>query len=94
SQTLRNLLQQVQQETGKTARIWFVEDRLKTLLTVQSQPDLSTVTLFLADWGYNTAAERQQAQASGDIRLLSLDTFAQPFGEWVGVGVGEREKAG
>lgn len=43
----------------------FVEDRLPTLLGVQQNPELSAVQLQLVDWGYNTAAEREQAKAAG-----------------------------
>jgi phosphoglycolate phosphatase-like HAD superfamily hydrolase len=57
--------------------IWFVEDRLQTLETVSRQADLSQVQLFLADWGYNLPAERQQAQHSDRIRLLSLGELTQ-----------------
>lgn len=64
--------------------IWFVEDRLKTLQNVQQQPDLANIGLFLADWGYNTAAERAQAQQDQRIHLLSLDQFGQPFPAWCG----------
>ena len=50
----------------------FVEDRLDTLVDVAAQPALRPVTLFLAAWGYNTPAERAQAQASDRIALLDL----------------------
>ncbi|WP_448571192.1 HAD family hydrolase [Trichothermofontia sp.] len=62
--------------------IWFVEDRLKTLQNVQQHPDLAKVALFLADWGYNTAAERAQAQQDHRISPLSLEQFGQPFPAW------------
>ncbi len=62
--------------------IWFVEDRFKTLLGVQQQPDLPFVTLFLADWGYNTAAERVAAQHHPGIQLISLTQFAADFPIW------------
>lgn len=63
--------------------IWFVEDRLKTLKLVQQQPDLSTVQLFLADWGYNTAKERKAIADNQSIKLLSLDRFTQDFSAWL-----------
>jgi hypothetical protein len=59
------------------ATIGFVEDRLKTLETVSRQSDLSQVQLVLADWGYNLPGERQQAQQSDRIRLISLSEFTQ-----------------
>ncbi|MDZ4872955.1 MAG: hypothetical protein CLLPBCKN_002351 [Chroococcidiopsis cubana SAG 39.79] len=61
---------------------WFVEDRLKTLQLVQQQADLEDVRLFLADWGYNTSAERELAQQNPRIQLLSLAQFAEDFSAW------------
>jgi hypothetical protein len=63
--------------------IWFIEDRLKTLQTVKQHSDLEDVTLFLADWGYNTATERQEAAIDGRIHLLSLEQFGQDFSAWL-----------
>ncbi|MGC9527236.1 MAG: HAD family hydrolase [Limnospira sp.] len=77
-QTLRDLL--AMSEPSPT--IWFVEDRLKTLLSVQRQPDLDAVQLFLADWGYNTEAERASVAEHPPIRLLSLAALARDFSEW------------
>ncbi|MEH1942341.1 MAG: HAD family hydrolase [Nostoc sp.] len=62
--------------------LWFVEDRLKTLHLVQQQADLEDVKLFLADWGYNTQAEREAAQNDPRIQLLSLSQFAKDFSSW------------
>ncbi|MBW4636122.1 MAG: HAD hydrolase-like protein [Iphinoe sp. HA4291-MV1] len=64
-------------------RVWFVEDRLKTLQVVQQQPDLKEVKLFLADWGYNTPTEKVTAQNDPQIQVLSLSGFAQDFSEWL-----------
>ena len=75
---LRELLAGIQ----PNPQIWFVEDRLKTLLTVQQQPDLSDVRLFLADWGYNTQAERDSVAEYPRIRLLSLSGFTEDFSAW------------
>jgi phosphoglycolate phosphatase-like HAD superfamily hydrolase len=58
---------------------WFVEDRLKTLQVIKQQPDLATVQLFLADWGYNTPADREAADRDDRIHLLSLQHFTQDF---------------
>ncbi len=69
--------------SGKDATIWFVEDRLKTLLSVQQQPDLSQVRLFLADWGYNTLAERESVAQNPPVQLLSLSQFAGDFADWL-----------
>jgi phosphoglycolate phosphatase-like HAD superfamily hydrolase len=67
---------------GALSSIWFVEDRLKTLMAVQNQADLSAVRLFLADWGYNTEQERAAAQQHSRIELLSLTNFGQDFSQW------------
>jgi hypothetical protein len=67
----------------KYSDIWFVEDRLKTLQTVKQQSDLEDVMLFLADWGYNTASERQEAAIDDRIHLLSLEQFGQDFSSWL-----------
>jgi phosphoglycolate phosphatase-like HAD superfamily hydrolase len=66
--TLRQLL-------PTAANIWFVEDRLPTLHSIVSQPDLADIELFLANWGYNTAAERATANQDPTITLISLDIF-------------------
>ena len=62
--------------------VWFVEDRLKTLQLVKQQPDLDNVRLFLADWGYNTPADKVTAQNDSRIHLLSLSQFAGNFSNW------------
>ncbi len=65
---------------AKTQRaLWFVEDRLKTLQIVQQQSDLTAVKLYLADWGYNTASEREAALLDPNIELISLTQFTQDF---------------
>jgi phosphoglycolate phosphatase-like HAD superfamily hydrolase len=68
--TLRQLL-------PTATKIWFVEDRLPTLSSIASQPDLASVELFLADWGYNTVAERAAGSAEARVTVISLDTFNQ-----------------
>lgn len=83
------ILRELQQQ-DPLASIWFVEDRLQTLQNVQQQSDLANVELFLADWGYNTAAERELARQvlptpssqSRRLHLLTLDQFVQPFSAW------------
>ncbi|MGK7921127.1 MAG: HAD family hydrolase [Trichodesmium sp.] len=62
--------------------IWFVEDRIKTLLSVKKQPDLKEVELFLADWGYNTQKERESVAENPPIHLLSSSQFNQDFSAW------------
>lgn len=82
SQTLRDLIQQFRKQTDEPVEIWFVEDRLKTLQSIQTQPDLNSVQLFLADWGYNTSMEREVADQDSRIMLLPLSKFTQEFSEW------------
>jgi phosphoglycolate phosphatase-like HAD superfamily hydrolase len=78
AQVLRELIQIF----GTESTFWFVEDRFKTLQTIQTQPDLADVRLFLADWGYNTATERASADADPDISLISLEQFSGDFLGW------------
>lgn len=80
-ETLRQL-QTAQPNGASGASLWFVEDRLKALELVSQQPDLAGVTLFLADWGYNTEAEKAAAQSSSRIHRLSIAQFSQPFSAW------------
>jgi phosphoglycolate phosphatase-like HAD superfamily hydrolase len=79
--------------------IWFIEDRFKTLADIAQQPDLSDVTLILADWGYNLPQERALANGlagapleneRGDtpvspIHLISLAQFGSDFSTWCSV---------
>lgn len=67
-----------------TTPIWFVEDRLLALQTVASHADLEEVKLFLADWGYNTPAEKAIADQDKRIQLLPLCQFIQDFSAWPG----------
>lgn len=62
--------------------VWFVEDRLKTLRSVQQQPDLPGVKLYLADWGYNTEGDRHLAKETPGIELLSLSQFTSYLSNW------------
>ncbi len=77
-ETLRILLA----EFGAGTIIWFVEDRMKTLVSVRKQPDLKEVELFLADWGYNTKTERESVSQYPSISLLSSEQFCQYFSAW------------
>lgn len=53
----------------------FIEDRLETLQAVIATPALEAVQLYLADWGYNTPAQREQAAAEPRVRVVSRDAF-------------------
>ncbi|QFZ93038.2 HAD family hydrolase [Synechococcus elongatus] len=54
-------------------QIAFVEDRLPAL---EAAAHLDSIDLYLADWGYNTDRDRQQARESVRIQLLSLADFS------------------
>ncbi len=79
-ETLRQILKD-NQETPNN--LWFIEDLLKTLKSVQSQSDLTEVNLLLADWGYNTSKTHEIVKRDNTISLLSLDTFSQEFSQWI-----------
>jgi phosphoglycolate phosphatase-like HAD superfamily hydrolase len=82
AQRSKSVTLQILQEKG-FQNIWFVEDRLETLLNIQQVPALQTLQLFLGDWGYNTTRDRQRAQDHANIHLLSLDRFCQGFEHWL-----------
>lgn len=53
----------------------------ETPAQVSKLPELEAWQLYLVDWGYNTAAERERAAISPRIQLLSLgDDFAHATG--------------
>jgi phosphoglycolate phosphatase-like HAD superfamily hydrolase len=62
------------------AGIWFVEDMLETLEATAARGNLAGARLFLADWGYNTEADR--ARAGGRVAVLSLPRFNGPLERW------------
>ncbi|MEC4891421.1 MAG: HAD hydrolase-like protein [Oscillatoria sp. PMC 1051.18] len=78
-QTLRQIINLAEKDD---LQVWFVEDRLKTLQSVQKEKDLHAIGLYLADWGYNTEKDRKAAQENPSISLLSLQQFAQDFSAW------------
>ncbi len=55
------------------AELWFVEDRLETLLEVVDRPELDGVRLLLADWGYNLPAERRRAAGEPRLQVVGLE---------------------
>ena len=78
-----DLLRVLRQEGGADyGDIWFVEDRLKTLRSVQQQADLGAVGLFLATWGYTTPAEQAEAATDPRITPLTLEQFCGEFSAW------------
>lgn len=78
-----DILLELKQVFGPDAVFWFVEDRLKTLQGIQKRLELADVELFLADWGYNTPRDREQAAHDPLIHLISLEQFAQDFSAWL-----------
>lgn len=82
AQTLQQLLEQPPAPVGPLPRIWFIEDRLKTLEKIKAEPTLSAVELFLADWGYNTSAEKDRARHDSRIHLISLSQLVHEFADW------------
>ena len=81
--TLRSLMaEHTSTPSDRPAIFWFVEDRLQTLQAVCQQPDLDTINLFLADWGYNTQPERDSVVQEPRIHRLSLAQFSQSWSAW------------
>jgi phosphoglycolate phosphatase-like HAD superfamily hydrolase len=65
------------------ADLWFVEDRLPTLLDLRRRaPDLATARLFLADWGYVFPDQDTAAARAAGIPVLTLDRVTGPFPLW------------
>ncbi len=60
--------------------IWFVEDRLPTLMAVRATPALASVRCFLASWGYLGPEDRLGLPEA--IRLLEPEPFAAPLARW------------
>ena len=56
-------------------RIHFVEDRLETLIDVAKNPALDGVSLYLADWGFNTPVQREQARQHPRVTVWTIDRF-------------------
>jgi hypothetical protein len=70
------MLEQVMAEPSlRGARIHFVEDRVETLIDLTKKPALEGVCLYLADWGYNTPAQRERARRHPRITVWTIDQF-------------------
>ena len=67
-----SLKQILDRGTKKSPTVWFVEDRLSTLSKIAAQPELESVKLYLAEWGYNTPTEREAALLQSRIQTLPL----------------------
>ncbi|MFN9175447.1 MAG: HAD family hydrolase [Synechocystis sp.] len=79
----KTLQQLLQKHHCPGDRLWFVEDLLKTLTSVAQHPGLEQVQLFLADWGYNTAAIRSTLQSQNRFHLLALPQFTGKLDHWI-----------
>ena len=55
----------------------FVEDRIETLRDVIADPALNPVRLYLADWGYNTPAQRREAAHEPRIEVVTRERLGQ-----------------
>ncbi|GAX82676.1 hypothetical protein CEUSTIGMA_g10102.t1 [Chlamydomonas eustigma] len=55
----------------------FVEDKLSTLEKVSKDPLMSSWQLYLVDWGYNTAVERQRLEGNPRIQVINKTQFAE-----------------
>ena len=63
-------------KTYSNQAIYFVEDRLPTLLKVRKNPDLDAVKLIFALWGYNT--DEDKAMAAEQLFVLQrLEDFLE-----------------
>ena len=55
--------------------IYFVEDRLPTLVNVLANDKLEPIKLFFAHWGYNTQQDKQYASEQDRIELIEIGDF-------------------
>ena len=66
-----------------TGDIWFVEDRLATLVEMRRHAsDLTAARLYLADWGYIFRDRDLAAAPAAGIPVLSLSQATGPFDRW------------
>ena len=63
-------------EAHPNEKIYFVEDRFPTLLNVLKNPELASVKLILALWGYNTSQDKTLASEK-PITLQTLEDFLE-----------------
>ena len=61
--------------------LWFVEDRLETLLEMQRKAPGFAARVFFATWGYVFAEDTLAAQRAG-IPTLTLEQATGPFERW------------
>ena len=58
--------------------LYFVEDRLPTLLNVLNNDRLQNVKLLFASWGYNTTQDKQEARRH-PVETINLENFLNPL---------------
>jgi phosphoglycolate phosphatase-like HAD superfamily hydrolase len=64
--------------------VWFVEDRLATLLDMRRHaPDLAAARLFLAEWGYIFRDRDPATARAAGIPVLTLAQATGPFEGWM-----------
>ncbi|GMH34394.1 hypothetical protein BSKO_02228 [Bryopsis sp. KO-2023] len=63
------------EEKHPDRRCFFIEDKISTLEKVCQQSEFDVWSLYLADWGYNTARERKRAEANPKITVFGLPDF-------------------
>jgi phosphoglycolate phosphatase-like HAD superfamily hydrolase len=63
--------------------VWFVEDRLATLLEMRHRAPDFTARLFFADWGYIFPDRDVAAARAAGIPVLSLEQATGPFEGWL-----------
>ena len=67
----------------RTDDVWFVEDRLATLLDLRRHAqDFANARLFLADWGYVFRDRDPDAARAAGIPVLSLSQMTGSFEGW------------
>lgn len=75
------VLLELSADEGRRGRTFhFIEDRVDTLHDVMATAGLEAVRLYLADWGYNTPAQRDGAARTGRIQVVSVAAFRQALG--------------
>lgn len=71
-----DLLEALSERYGSEgARVHFVEDRFQTLIRAAENKKLEQVQLYLADWGYSTDRELDQARSVQRITVWNRDNF-------------------
>lgn len=63
------------QERHADCKYHFVEDKKSTLDKVEKISDLDHWNLYIVDWGYNTAPEREAAAANPRVSVIDVQQF-------------------